>query len=841
MRRLRELLLAVGAVVALAASLGAALVYALIFRDLPEIYALEDYRPNLITHVLARDGRPIGQLARERRIVVPIEGIPDHVLHAFIAAEDDKFYEHEGLDYPSIVRAAWKNVLAGGVRQGGSTITQQVAKTFLLSSERKLIRKLKDMVLARRIEQHLQKNQILHLYLNQIYLGSGAYGIEAAARTYFGTSAEELSIAEAALIAGLVPAPSRYTPRSSPDNARARQEFVLRRMYEEGFLTQEEYQEALGEEIELATAPHSDLPAAVAYFLEEVRRYLVARYGEDEVLTGGLHVLTTMDLDAQLAAYRAVRNGLRAHDRRTGYRGPIRVVPDEEWIDLLAELGEENAALEETAGELLQGLVIEIDGESERVRVALGPDRETFLQLPDLNWMREPDPEWDGAIPRIRKVSQAVHRGYLVRVERTGEVIPEEAEPDPETGEIAPVPTYAIYQEPLTEGALFAMDVESGWVQAITGGYSFSRSQFDRAVQMRRQPGSAFKPIVYATALRLGYTPASIVYDTPIVYRDEATGFTWKPGNYSEQFYGPITLRQALAKSRNVATVKVLRDIGIPPVIATARSLGITRDLMPNLSLGLGASEVTLAELVRAYATFAAGGRRVEPVFLLEVRDREGNQLEENVRLFDALGLVESGEPPDPEPLDLEDEDVRRELRREIEQEVDRADDPLAPPPGYALDPVTAYLMTDMLQAVVREGTGWRARELARPTGGKTGTTNDLKDAWYLGFTPDVVAGVWVGYDVAERLGKNETGSRAASPVFVEYLHQVLRNRPRSEFSVPDEGIVFARIDGNTGKIACPGDERAIFQPFREGTLPLERAPCYGENGDSAPGVPRLD
>ena len=823
---LGQVLLALGMLGVLGAAVAAAVVYALIFRDLPEIYALDDYRPKLITQLYDRNDQLVGQIAEERRIIVPIEDVPQFVKEAFIAAEDDRFYHHEGLDYPSILRAAWANVRAGGVAQGGSTITQQVAKTFLLSSERTLVRKLKDMVLARRIEQYLQKNQILHLYLNQIYLGSGAYGIQAAAEVYFDKKVGELTLAEAALIAGLVPAPSRYTPRRNFDKARARQEFVLRRMLEQGFIDQTEHDAALAEEIVLAEEPYTDQDEAVAYFTEEVRRYLVAQYGEELVKTGGLSVKTTMDLDAQVSAYRAVRAGLRAHDRRRGYRGPLRNVPKDAWEEALHELASVNAEAAEHPGAIVEALVVEVDDEKGVARLALGNDRETTLDFESVSWAREPDPEWDGAVTKLKRISQALKPGYHVRLERTSTADQE--------------PAYALFQEPEAEAALFSMDVDRGEVQAIVGGYSFARSQFDRAVQMTRQPGSAFKPIVYATAMQRGYTPASIVYDTPIVYRD-STGLVWKPGNYSDKFYGPITLRQALAKSRNIATVKVLRDIGISPVIRTARALGIERDLEPNLSLGLGASEVTLAELVRAYATFAANGKRTEPVFLLEVRDREGELLEERVRLFDALELIGEGADGEAPPPDLSQPEIAEEILEELTEEVDRADDPESPPPGYGLDPVTAYLMTDMLRAVVTEGTGFRAREIGRPTAGKTGTTNDLKDAWYIGFSPQIVAGVWVGYDEAKNLGRNETGSRAASPIFVDYAAHVLERMPRTDFPVPEDGIVFARIDRETGKIACPGDPKAVFQPFREGTVPEETAACNGANGSSVRRPIRLD
>ena len=834
MRRPFQIALATLALAACGALFSTALFYALVLRNLPEIYSLRDYRPNLITRVYAVDGTEISTLARERRIVVPIEEVPTLVVQAFIAAEDDAFYEHEGLDYPGILRAAFANLRSGRVRQGGSTITQQVAKTFLLSSERSIVRKLKDMVLAMRIEEYLEKNEILYLYLNQIYLGSGAYGIEAASHTYFAKPVAELTLAEGALIAGLVPAPSRYTPFKRVDLARARQRFVLRRMLEKDFIDQEQHDAALDVQLALAERSDSDDAAAFSYFTEEVRRYLVERYGEEEVLTGGLIVKTTLDVDAQRSAYTAVRNGLRAHDRRTGFRGPIRVAPEAEWLSVAEDLESRFAGEEEEVGDIVEALVLEADNKKEQIRLALGLRREAVLTLEDVKWAREVDPEWDGAVPRIRRVSQALRPGYLVRLERRGtrKPTPEELESDPEA---SPVETWTLFQEPLAQGALLSMDIETGNVEAMIGGYSFRGSQFNRATQMRRQPGSAFKPIIYATAMSRGYTPATIVFDTPIVYEDDETGHTWKPGNYSDRFYGPITLREALAHSRNIATIKVLRDIGIPPVLELSESLGIGASLEPNLSLALGASEVTLAELVRAYGVFAAGGRLIEPVFLLEVRDREGALLEASVALpLDGQIDVASAEnASDDEEPKADAADVIAEIRARV----DREDDPDALPEGYGLDPVSAYLMTDLLKAVVTEGTGWRIRALKRPMAGKTGTTNNLHDAWFLGFSPRTVAGVWVGFDAAHNLGKNETGSRAASPIFVDFMREALADEPREEFPIPI-GVEFARIDKKTGLRAAPGAETAVFQPFRAGTAPLEYASDNGSDGEP---VVRLD
>lgn len=831
-KRLGQIALALGALAVIAGVVGGAFAYALIFRDLPEIESLNDYHPKLITHFYDRNGELTQTLAEERRIIIDIEAIPQFVIDAFVAAEDEAFYDHKGLDYKAIARAALVDVMAGSAKQGGSTITQQVAKTFLLSSEKKLIRKIKDMILARRIERALEKNQILYLYLNQIYLGSGAYGIEAASREYFNKSVAELTLAEASLVAGVVPAPSNYSPRKSMELAKRRQAFVLGQMLKNGKIDQEEFELAKAEEIKLHDEPFSETREAVKFFNEEVRRYLVARYGEEVVKTSGLEIKTTMDLSFQLAAHRSVRKGLRNHDRRRGYRGPLKLVKDETaWPALLEEIEAHNSDVTERPESVIQGLVVELDDEAGTAKVMLGTERETTLSFDDVKWAHEPDLNWDGANTRLKKISQALKLGYHVSLERLNDSA--DAEMD--------APKYALFQEPLAEGALFSMDVKSGWIQAISGGYSFGRSQFDRAVQMTRQPGSAFKPIVYTAALQKGYTPATIVYDTPVVYTD-SDGFTWKPGNYSDKFYGAITLKQALAKSRNLATIKVLRDIGINSVIETARSLGIDREFQKNLSLGLGSGEVTLAELVRAYGVFAAGGKLLEPVLILEIRNRDGELLEENVTLGEAIELIDNGAVADAEPLDLEDPQVREELLQDLIDRVDSADDPNSPPPGYALDSVTAYLMTDMLQSVVTEGTGGRARRLGRPTGGKTGTTNDLKDAWYIGFSPEFVAGAWVGYDDARNLGRNETGSRAASPIFVDFAEKIIEKTPRQVFRPPENGVVFARIDRASGKIACPGDSAALFQAFRVGTTPQDVASCNSLGNGTATGTPvRLD
>jgi penicillin-binding protein 1A len=835
-----QIAVALGVALVLTLGIGAAMFYALILRDLPEIYSLADYRPRIITRIYAADGSEIGSYAEERRVVIPIEDVPRHVIQAFVAAEDASFYEHRGLDYPGIFRAFIKNLLAGEVRQGASTITQQVAKTFLLSSERSYIRKLKDMVLARRIERHFDKEQILYLYLNQIYLGSGAYGIEAAAQTYFGKPARELTPAEGAVIAGVVPAPSLWNPHRSPEQARAHQLEVLDRMLEKAFLNPEQRKAAAEQPLVFAQATWSEREAASAHFVEEVRRYLVGRYGEARVKTDGLQVYTTLDVGRQLAAYRALRHGLYELDHRQGYRGPIRNVPREQWGEELETLAELNAV--ELRHEELRhrGLVLAVDDEAGQARVALGPGREVALTLEQLAWARKPDPGVDGMNYRLRRLSDALQPGDLIWLQATAVREPE----DPLAG-TPPEYEYALFQEPEVEGALLAIDLDSGKVDALVGGYSFARSQFNRALQSRRQPGSAFKPIIYAAGLLHGLTPSSIVYDTPITYVDPQTGFQWKPENYTRVFYGPITLRAALAHSRNVATIKVLRDLGLEQVIETARRLGITSPLDENLGLALGNSAVTLSELVRAYSAFAAGGRLIDPVFIREIRDRSGQVLEQDVTLIagqltSAGPDVSQGPPPDAEPEAAQPppsalEALMEQLREETAAQGNGAEQRVAIPEGYALDPVSAFLMTDLLEAVVQEGTGRAVRALGRPVAGKTGTTNDLFDAWFIGFTPEIAAGVWTGFDSARSLGRHETGGRAAAPIFLEFMQAALKeSRPRS--FEPPPGVAFVQIDRETGLLPC--GRRTLFQPFREGTAP-DRS-CDEPTVQAASG-PRLD
>jgi penicillin-binding protein 1A len=796
-----RILLASAGLLALAGA-GAGVGFYLAFvRDLPRLRSLEDYSPPLASHVFDRNGRPIAAFYRERRRLVRLDEVPDHVVRAFVAGEDSSFFQHSGIDYMSILRAAWVNLLAGGeIKQGGSTITQQMVKTLLLSPERSYRRKVREMILARDIEQRFTKDEILFLYLNQIYFGHGAHGIGEAARSYFDKDVSQLSISEGALLAGLPKAPSRYSPYASPEQAERRRQYVLERMHLDGFLDEATYGAALAEVPVLADPGEKPDFATAAYFGEEVRRLLFEALGADAVLEGGLVIETTLDLELQRAAVAAVRQGLLDLSRRQGWGGPQRRVARAEIAREIELLGLENGLVaEDPLGPgpgPFAGVVTAVDAEAQTARVALAPGLAGEVALADVAWARKLDPEQ--APQEVRSIEKVFH---------TGDVASFAPLPAAEDGALR----LSLYQEPSVEGALLSLELASGEVLALVGGYDFARSQFDRVTQARRQPGSSFKPVIYGAALARGYTPASIVFDRPVVYTDEASGFVWRPQNYGRAFYGPITLRDALARSVNNATVHLFRDVGVDFVIAYARRLGIESPLSRDLSLALGSSEVTLLELTRAYAVFGHQGRRVRPLFIRRVLDRHGEVLLERVPLRDSVaGAAPAGEPEAP-------------AAGGGGEDVAAGGAPPLPDADAVLPPEQAYLVTDLLRAVVNDpdGTGWRLRALARPVAGKTGTTNEQADAWFIGFSPEIATGVWVGHDETRFLGWGETGSRAAAPIWVDYMRAALAPRPVREFPVPEQ-IVFARIDRKTGLLADAGSPDTVFQAFLADTVPTE-------------------
>ncbi len=744
-------LLAAGALAAL---------YMYLSADLPRIASLKDYKPSVITTVYADDNRKIAEFFKERRIVIPLSKMPDMLKEAFIAAEDARFYKHQGIDMISIVRAFFKNVEAGAIVQGGSTITQQVAKTFFLTPERSYQRKIKEAILAYRIDKRLTKDEILYLYLNQIYLGHGAYGVEAAAENYFGKHAAELNLAECAMLAGLPQAPSRYSPFSHPERAKQRQIYVLNRMVDEGFITNAQATEAINRHLDIKSRRNWYIEK-VPFYTEYVRQYVIKKYGAEALTTAGLKIYTAVNIDMQHVAREEIQKGLEALDKRQGYRGPLRHLKQEEIETFAARQQEALAGDPPAPGRTLQAVVVAVDDRGKKVVVRMGNSR-GIIAFETMRWARRPNPAVAYYEARARRPSQVLRSGDVIMVS-----VREKMKGN-DTWQVT------LEQTPKAQAALVCMEVESGKIKAMVGGRDFRQSQFNRAVQSRRQPGSAFKPIIYAAALDKGYTPATVIIDSPIVYYEKGMESIWKPKNYEKKFHGPTMFRRALEKSLNVVTVKILKDIGVDYTIDYARKLGITANLERNLSIALGSSGVSLLELVEAYGVFANLGYRLKPVFITRIEDRDGNILEEG----------------DPGRVKV-------------------------------IDKSTAYIMTNLLQGVVKHGTGWRVRALKRPAAGKTGTTNNLNDAWFMGYTPRYVTGVWVGFDNSQSLGKGETGSRAASPIWLGFMQRVLKDKPVRVFQVP-EGVVFAKIDADTGLLPVAQSRKTIFECFKEGTAPTE-------------------
>jgi penicillin-binding protein 1A len=748
------------AVIAVCTSLAILGVYFYLSKDLPRIATLADYRPPIITTVYSDDNRKIAEFFKERRIVISLDEMPLMLKQAFVAAEDSRFYKHQGIDFFSIIRAFFKNIEAGTIVQGGSTITQQVTKSFFLTPEKSYTRKIKEAILAYRIDRAFKKEEILFLYLNQIYLGHGAYGVQAAAENYFGKSVLELNLAECAILAGLPQAPSRYSPFRYPERAQERQIYVLNRMVAEGYISNIQATEAINTRLEIKDRRNWYIEE-VPFYTEHVRQYIESKYGADVLYAGGLQVYTAVDIEMQKIAREEIGKGILALDKRQGYRGPIRRLPAEEIeaYSKESQLKMEESVLQE--GQTLEGVAIAVDDDQNSVTVRMGKAI-GIIQVDDMRWARKPDPEVAFYETRVKHPSEAVKVGdvILVRIKKKKMA--------PESWELA------LEQIPHVQSALLSLEAETGHVKVMVGGSDFKRSQFNRAYQSKRQPGSAFKPLIYAAAIDKGYTPATVLIDSPIVFQDMERDLKWKPQNYEEKFHGPTLLRNALAHSRNVITIKILKDIGIDYAIEYARKLGITSQLNRDLSIALGSSGVSLLELVKAYSVFDNAGYLIEPVFVLKIIDRDGNVLEE-----------------------------------------------AAPARQKVIEKSTAYIITSLLEGVVKVGTGRRVRELNRPVAGKTGTTNNLYDAWFVGYTPRYITGTWVGFDEEGPLGKDETGSRAASPIWLGFMKRILADKPIRVFQVP-EGVVFSKIDAETGLLPIPESKKVIFECFKEGTAPTE-------------------
>ncbi len=772
MFRLLGWLFGFGMFLALGGVAAAAVYLVAVTAQLPDYTVLKDYQPPVTTRVHAADGTLLAEYARERRLFQPIETVPPLVVQAFLSAEDKDFYSHSGIAVDGVVRALRDNVVArldgnNSIQGGGSSITQQVAKNFLLTSEQTWDRKIQEAVLALRIESTFSKDKILELYLNEIFLGLNSYGIAAAALNYFDKALYQLTLPEAAYIAALPKGPNNYHPFRRAEAAIERRNWVIDRMVENGYVTYEEASAAKQEPLNVIPRTSGSQLYSAEYFTEEVRRELAKLYGEDQLYGGGLSVRTTLEPRLQEYARRALMDGLIDFDHKRGFRGPVASV------ELGDDWGLAVAAIEPLSDVPEWQLAVVLDVGNNQARIGLRPDNnadgavtrdrvEGVLSGPEIKWVSKP-------VQDILKVGDVVYVS-------------------PVAGQSG---IYTLEQVPEIEGALVAMDPRTGRVLAMVGGFSFAESEFNRATQALRQPGSSFKPIVYAAALDNGYTPASVVLDAPVEVR-MGDGSVWRPENYSQEFYGPQTLRRGIERSRNVMTVRLARDIGMPLIADYAQLFGIYDNMQPVLAMALGAGETTAMRMTAAYATIANGGRKIVPTLIDRIQDRYGTTVyRHDQRVCDGCQAADWHGQGEPRIIDNRPQ---------------------------VLDPMTAYQITSMMEGVVQRGTGTKARALNRPVAGKTGTTNDYKDAWFVGFTPELAVGIYVGYDRPRSMGSASTGGDMAVPIFTSFMANALQGKPPTPFNVPT-GMTTAWINPSTGVKAFEG-EAAIAEAFKPGTGP---------------------
>ena len=792
-------------------------------RGLPSVSALRTYQPPQVTKVTCADGTLCAEFYRERRTLVPLEALPAYVKNAFLAAEDADFYHHEGLDYWGMIRAAAKSLFLGSRPTGASTITQQACRNLLLSQERTLSRKIKEWILAPRIEKALSKDQILNLYLNQIYFGHNRYGIEEAALYYFGKHAKDLSIGEAATLAGVPQLPHRINPVTNIVKAKNRQRYVLGQMAKHGFLPPAAVESEMEKPIVLGPRPPTP-PGP--YYTDEIRKTLIARYGDEAVFSGGMRVEVAMQPKLQIAADEAVRVGLETLDRRMGYRGALGTLEAPRFdvlkalihkrIEQTGKRHKDEIMLADLAGVVRQRATedeeetaadsnVTRDGDSDE------PSPSSDELLVQTGVVLKPLKEGARLAGYVRSVDNAGKKAEIDLVSRTAQIafssigwarprgVGKWTEPPTKISDVLkagdvvqvrilkvtppPQPLQAtLDQIPEVQGALVAIDPKTRRVVAMTGGYDFELSQFNRATQAHRQPGSSFKPFLYAAALAsLKYTSLTMVNDAPEAIRDPYTGKVWKPHNFERTgFEGPMTLRQALTKSKNTVSVRLIQELTPAAVIDFAHRAGIQSQLPDNFTLALGTGEVTMLEIANAYATFHSLGKYADPVMLIRVTDASGKVLEEHDAAFEEK-----------------------------------------------LPPAVAYMATSLMRSVVEEGTATAVRELGRPAAGKTGTASEFRDAWFTGYTPDLLASAWVGFDNHDSLGNGETGGRAALPIWLSFMKAAHEDLPERDFDTPT-GVTFARIDPATGLLAGPSMPGRL-EPFIEGTAPTAEAPPAGQ------------
>ncbi len=740
-------------------------------QDLPDPAQLAKYEPPVTTRIHAADGTLLAEYARERRLYLPIQAMPKLLIAAYLSAEDKNFHKHGGVDPEGIARALVRGRSTGGRQQGGSTITQQVAKNFFLSPEQSVERKIREALLAFRLESIFSKDKILELYLNQIYLGFGNYGVAAAALNYYGKSVHELSIAEAAYLAALPKAPSTYHPINNRDAAIGRRNYVIDRMVDNGYITKEDGLTARAEPLVVTFRQLSPNSYAAGFFAEEVRRELADRYGSKKLYEGGLSVRSTLDPKLQFHARKALSDGLVRFDEARGWRGATeKVAPSGDWGAALAEV--------ETLTDVdpwRLAVVLAVD--ETQAQIGLQPQR---LGGGILDRKRDTGvitAESARVFPR-KRLREALAAGDVVYVEP-----------------IADKPgQFRLRQVPEISGAIVAMDPHTGRVKAMVGGFSFDKSEFNRATQALRQPGSSFKPFVYATALDNGYTPSSIILDEPVEV-DQGNGEIWRPDNYDGKSTGPRTLRQGIERSKNLMTVRLARDLGMPLVAEYAKRFGVYDDMLPVLAMSLGAGETTVLRMTSAYSMLANGGRRIRPTLIDRIQDRWGATIFKH------------------------DERVCRDC---VAESWTRQDEPrLLDKRERVIDPMSAYQMVSIMEGVIQRGTATVLKPLGRTLAGKTGTTNDAKDVWFVGFSPDLAVGVYLGYDRPRSLGNSATAGQYAAPVFRDFMKEALAGKPNLQFRVPP-GIKFIRVNSSSGQRTSAGDPQAILEPFKPNTAPPE-------------------
>ena len=756
--------------------------------SLPSVESLRSIQLQIPLRVYSSDAKLIAEFGEMRRSPIAFADIPEDFISALLAAEDDNFANHYGVDLTSLMRAATQILKSGQIQTGGSTITMQVAKNFFLTSERSFSRKITEILLALQIERELSKNEILELYVNKIYLGNRAYGIEAASHVYYGKPIGEISLAQMAMIAGLPKAPSRFNPLINPSRAMERRDWILGRMYSLGRIDQQRYEEALAEPINVSYhVPRPELDAP--YVAEMARAEMVGRYGSD-AYTEGFNVTTTVPSDLQQAANHAVREGLIDYDQRHGYRGPEKRLPDmsrENWLISLNKLS--------SLGGLEPAIVTAVENSGILVLTRTG--EETAVAWDSMKWAR-PFLHTNSIGPRPQRPGDVVQVGDLIRVQRQDD------------------DSLRFVQLPAAQSALVSLDPQDGAIRALVGGFSFEQSNYNRAAQAKRQPGSSFKPFVYSAALDKGYTAATLVNDAPIVFADDALAQVWRPKNDNNTFLGPIRLREALYKSRNLVSIRLLQDLGIDSTLRYIERFGFEKkDLPPNLSLALGTASLTPMEIAEGWSVFASGGYKTEPYLIERIEDRAG-------QLLFVANPAQTPDSAEKHVLEANELPLADQAQPIIAERI--------------IDERTAYIMTSMLQDVIKRGTGRRAMALGRDDlAGKTGTTNESKDSWFSGYNADYITTVWAGFDQPESLGRNEYGGTVALPIWMNYMAAALKDKP-SHLQAEPEGMLTLRIDPHSGRIASPGTQDAYYELFKSEDSP----PSMGEfeMGLGIPGSP---